>query len=114
MNDDYRKTALDLLMDIMPTIKRLVERISMHDRHLADQVRRAVSRAILGHGEADGNFKGNRRLRLEEAYGSLHETRRALKLAAAWDYVPRREVDPVDAHLDRVGAMTWRRMHPRA
>ena len=108
-----RDTALELLMDAMPAVQRLVERVHGHDKNLADQVRRAASSVVLNLAEADGSRGGTRRARLETAYGSLRETRAGLKLAAAWGYVGGGEAEAVEARLDRVGAMTWRRMHPR-
>ena len=113
MHIHYRDTALELLMDAMPAVKQLVESIHTHDKNLADQVRRAASSVVLNLAEADGSEGGNRRARIRTAYGSLFETRKGLKLAAAWGYVGREEVDAVETMLDRVGAMTWRRLHPR-
>jgi four helix bundle protein len=113
MHSTYRTTALELLMDVMPAVKQLVESIHTHDKNLADQVRRAASSVVLNLAEADGSEGGNRRARVRTAYGSLFETRKGLKLAAAWGYVARSEVDALETLLDRVGAMTWRRLHPR-
>ena len=113
MNHTLHTTALELMMDLMPEVRRLVGAIAVHDRNLADQAKRAATSVISNHAEADGVRKGHRRERIETAQGSLHELRSQLKLAAAWGYVARHEVDRVDAHLDRVAAMTWRRLHPR-
>ncbi|MEZ4335507.1 MAG: four helix bundle protein [Sandaracinaceae bacterium] len=113
MHSTSRKTALELMMDVMPEVRRLVSAIGIHDKNLADEAKRAATSVISNHAEADGVRKGHRRERIETAQGSLHELRSQLKLAAAWGYVARDEVDQVDAHLDRVAAMTWRRLHPR-
>lgn len=100
-------------MDAMPAIKRLVDQIRSHDSNLADQVKRAATSVVLNHAEADGSDQGNRRARIHTAQGSLAETRKGLWVAAAWQYVARADVERIDAHLDRVAAMTWRRLHGR-
>jgi four helix bundle protein len=112
MHTNYRTTALELMMDIMPAIRKLVEQIAKHDRNLADEAKRAATSVISNHAEADGVRAGHRRERIQTAQGSLHELRYQLKLAAAWAYVSRTEVERVDAHLDRVAAITWRRLTP--
>lgn len=99
-------------MDVMPAIRQLVVAIAKHDRNLADEAKRAATSVISNHAEADGVRGGHRRERIQTAQGSLTELRSQLKLAAAWGYVPREQIDQVDAHLDRVAAMTWRRLTP--
>lgn len=112
MHTPYRTTALELMMDVMPAIRALVDTIAKHDRNLADEAKRAATSVVCNHAEADGVRRGHRRERIETAQGSLYELRSQLKLAVAWGYVPRERVDRVDAHLDRVAAMTWRRLRP--
>jgi four helix bundle protein len=113
MRTNHKSTALELMMDVMPSIKRLVDEIRKHDRNLADHIRRASTSVVLNHAEADGVTGGNQRKRVETALGELREARKGLRLAAVWDYVDEREVARVDRELDRVGAMTWRRLHRR-
>ncbi|HJL15747.1 MAG TPA: four helix bundle protein [Sandaracinaceae bacterium LLY-WYZ-13_1] len=113
MHDHYRPTALDLLMDVMPSVKKLFEGIRSHDKNLAAQVRDAAASVILNHAEANGSDAGNARARVYTAYGSLWEVRKGLLLAAAWDYVDADEVRRVEALLDRASAMTYRRLHPK-
>jgi four helix bundle protein len=91
----------------------LVRRIAEHDRHLGDQLKRAAQSMALNLGEAAGSRAGNRRARLESALGSTQEGRVALRIAAAWGYVPAHAANQADAMLDRVAAMTWRWLHPR-
>ena len=112
MHTTSRNTALDLMMDVMPRLRDVLERVAVHDRNLADQARRAATSVISNHAEADGVRKGHRRERIQTAHGSLAELRGQLKLAAAWGYLPLGEVTALDAHLDRVAAMTWRRLVP--
>jgi hypothetical protein len=52
-------------------------------------------------------------MRLETAHGSANEAKVALRVAVAWGYVEQRDVDEIFTIIDRVGAMTWSRMHAR-
>ncbi len=52
-------------------------------------------------------------MRLETALGSVKEASVALRLAVGWGYVGEAEILPLENAIDRVGAMTYRRMHPR-
>lgn len=108
-----KNTALDLTLAIIPKARELVAKIRMTDRYLADQFRRAVTSIALNLGEADGNRDGNRRLRLQTAHGSANEAKVALRIAVAWGYVVQEDVDEIFAIIDRVGAMTWSRLHTR-
>lgn len=108
-----KNTALDLALAIIPSIRVVVAKIRVTDRHLADQLRRAVTSIALNLAEADGNRDGNRRMRLLTAHGSANEAKVALRVAVAWGYVERTEVDEIFAVIDRVGAMTWSRMQTR-
>lgn len=108
-----KNTALELMLAIIPSARVLVAKVRVSDRHLADQLRRAVTSIALNLGEADGNRDGNRRLRLETAHGSANEAKVALRIAVAWGYLAQTEIDEVFAIIDRVGAMTWSRMQAR-
>jgi four helix bundle protein len=101
------------MLDAMPTVQRLVEQIRVHDRNLADQVKRAATSVVLNHAETDGVRGGQRRMRIETAQGSLTETRAGLRVAAVWAYITADDAEQVDAMLDAVAAATYRRLHPR-
>jgi four helix bundle protein len=113
MQDSRPTTALALLLDTVPALGPIVTRLRRHDRHLADQLKRAVTSAALNLAEADGADPGVARARVATALGELRESRAALKLAAAWHYVPHEQLEPLEARLDRVTAMAFRRLHPR-
>jgi four helix bundle protein len=101
------------MFDAMPTVKRLVDQIRVHDRNLADQVKRAATSVVLNHAEADGVRGGQRRMRVETAQGSLAETQAGLRVAGVRLYITERDAEQVDAMLDAVAAATYRRLHPR-
>ena len=112
MRNTRRTYALDITLQTLPALKRVIDRIARDDRHLADQLRRAATSIALNLSEADGNERGHRRNRLQSAMGSLRETRTALQIAVAFGYVSTETVQPIDRQLDQVAAMTWRRLHP--
>jgi four helix bundle protein len=109
----HRLCVLELALAAIDDLGPLVRRIAEQDRSLADQLRRAAQSMALNLGEAAGSRAGNRRARLESALGSTQESRVALRIAAAWGYVPADAANQADAMLDRVAAMTWRWLHPR-
>ena len=105
--------ALELSHSMLEAIAPLVGRIAQHDRSLADQLRRAAQSVTLNLAESTGHRAGNRRLRLESALGSTYETRAAFRVARTWGYVSHDAADPALTLVDRVGAMTYRLLHPR-
>jgi len=46
------------MMDVMPSVKKLVNRIRRHDRNLADQVARAASSVVPCHAEPTAPKEG--------------------------------------------------------
>jgi four helix bundle protein len=101
------------MLQTLPAVRRVIDRIRSYDRNLADQLRRSATSIALNLAEADGNQAGHRRNRLHTAMGSLRETRTALQIGVAFGYVNKEVVDGIDRDLDQVAAMTWRRLHPR-
>ena len=113
MKGTPHRTALELILSAISLVREIVAKVRPHDRHLADQLRRAVTSTALNLAEADGNRDGNRRLRLETAHGSASEAKYALRIAVAWGYVTEHDIDEAFSIIDRVGAMTWRRLQSR-
>ena len=101
-------TALQLTLDCLPELKTVIDAVRRHDRNLADQLKRAATSVALNLAEADGNDRGNARARVQTALGSLKETRVALRIAAAWDYVP--SCQELDSALDRVARLAYGRL----
>lgn len=56
-------------------IQAIAKQVAAHDRHLADQMRRAVASVPLNLAESDGVHAGNRVLRCRTALGSAREVR---------------------------------------
>ena len=96
-----------IALETVTEIASLVGVIRSRDRSLADQLRRAASSIVLNIAEGEYSDPGTARSRFHSAAGSANETRAALRLAAAWGYVNRAHVEPIDAELDRVLRMLW-------
>jgi four helix bundle protein len=64
---------------------------------------------------AEGTYSdaGTARARFHSAAGSANETRSALKVAAAWGYIDRRDADALDDRIDEVLKMLWALTSPR-
>ena len=101
------ETALQLITEIKP----LLASIARHDRNLANQLRRAATSVCLNIAEGEYSDPGTKRARFRSAAGSAGETRSALRVAMAWDYVKgQRVLDALD-QLDRVIATLWKLTH---
>ena len=61
--------------------------------------------------ESTGNSRGNRRLRIETAFGSAQETKAALHIARCWRYVAasvERAVERAFELADDIAKLCWR------
>ena len=110
MHTPSHPTALSLMMSVMPRLRHVLVSVRVHDKNLELQARRAATSVLSNLAEADGVRGGHRRERIQTALGSLCELRAQLKLAVGWGFAPEGEVAGVDRVLDRVGAMSWRRL----
>ncbi|HVJ15082.1 MAG TPA: four helix bundle protein [Polyangiaceae bacterium] len=97
--------------EVIVSLRPLLPRIKRSDRSLADQLLRAANSMVLNIGEAEYSDAGTRRARFFTAAGSTNETRTALKLAAAWGYVPASQVEVPLRRLGEVQAMLWKLSH---
>ncbi|MBN8610105.1 MAG: four helix bundle protein [Deltaproteobacteria bacterium] len=110
MTIERQNSALTLMLQVVARLRPIVRVIEGHDRDLTRQIRRAASSVALNLAEAEGSDRGNRRARLHTALGSAREVRAGIQVAAAWGYLTEADATDIDAALDRVAAMTWRRM----
>ena len=97
----------EISLDMVTSIRPLVEKIARHDASLTDQMRRAASSVVLNIAEGNYSQGKNRNARFHTAAGSANETLAALRLAVAWGYLCDAEVLPTLHLLDRIKAMLW-------
>ena len=97
----------DVALQMIRTLKPLVDQVQRHDRALADQMRRAASSVVLNIAEGARSHGKNEVARFHCAAGSANETRAALKLAVAWQYFDEAQSQAADDQLDRVLALLW-------
>ncbi len=68
-------------------IQKIAKQVAVHDRNLADQMRRAVASVPLNIAESDGVHAGNRVLRRRTALGSAREVSACCDVVEALGYV---------------------------
>jgi four helix bundle protein len=100
--------ALSVAYELVEALATVIPAVRKHDRHLADQLRRAASSVALNLAESTGNRDGNRRLRIETAFGSAQETKAALHIARCWAYVDAAAAQRAFELADRVAQMCWK------
>jgi four helix bundle protein len=100
--------VLELAIRAIEVLRPTVARIRRHDRDLGEQLRTALSSIALNIGEGNQSQGGHRLARFSTAAGSNSESRTALRVAVAWGYVERRDVEAGERLLDSVGAMLYR------
>jgi four helix bundle protein len=103
----------EVAIELISSLKPLVAIIVRHDRSLAEQIKRSGSGVALALGEGAYSRKGNQPARFQEALASAGETRTALRVALAWEYVSEAQIERALVLLDRVIGMCWRLTHPR-
>ena len=92
---------------------RLVANVVPRVRSYADQVVRASGSVALNLAEGHGRLGRDKRYHYAVAYGSAQEASAALRILIAAQTIDLEEAATILNLLDRVGAMTWRLVHPR-
>ena len=100
--------ALDLSLRVVRSLRQPLARIRSRDRKLHDQIRDAASSSPLNLAEGCRRVGKDRTHLWRIAAGSADEVRTALRVAQAWDYLERRELEQSFELLDRLLAMCWR------
>jgi four helix bundle protein len=94
-------------IEMVRTLRPLVERIGRRDSNLGDQLRRAATSVPLNLHEGAYSQGGNVRARFHSALGSAAEVRACLDVAEALGYVEK--IDPaLRDTLDRIVATLHR------
>jgi four helix bundle protein len=107
-----RFEVYEMALQMVHTLRPAVERIRLHDRDLALQLKRAGS-SVPGNIAEGARRAGQDRLHhYRIAAGSAGEVRSHLAVAMAWGDVDRATVTPALALLDSILAILWRLTHP--
>jgi len=105
--------ALHLALELASELRHIIEKISQHDRDLADQLRRAQTSvpSCLSEG---AQRTGKDRLHLcRVSAGSAAEIKTQLRLSVAVGYVEPEQATRARSLADRMVAITWRLTRPR-
>jgi len=105
--------AHTVAVDAAARVIRLVAAVPPRLRELDDQATRAAARVPLSLAEGAGRRGRDREHHWRIAYGSAREAASAVELLVALGAVDAEQGREALAALDRVGAMTWRALHPR-
>src|SRR6187549_2589879 len=96
-------TIYSVTVDMVRSLKPLMETIRKLDPDLEKQLRRAAASVVLNIAEGEGSRGGTARARFETASGSTKEVRACLHTAEALGYVERVDATTMD-RIDRVAA----------
>ena len=110
-----------LVLDLIRTLRPLVERMRVTQPDLAKQLVRAANGVGLNLAEGFGRYGADKRrvyrlasaeakevkAALEIAAAEVHEVRAALEVALAWGLVAAPAIAPAQALADRVGRVTY-------
>jgi four helix bundle protein len=105
--------ALQVSLEVIRSLRPIVETLARRDRDLADQIRRAASSAALNLAEGAKRIGKDQTHHYRIAAGSAAEVRAALLVSAAWGHLDTERHAGLDALLDRQAAILHRIAYPR-
>lgn len=107
-----RFEAFEVALELITALKPLIAKIALHDRDLADQLRRAGSSGPLNINEGSRRVGRDRGHSYRIAAGSAAEVRAGLAVAQAWGYINVQDYQRPYKLADRLLAMLWRLNNP--
>ena len=96
-----------LVLDLIRTLRPLVDDLATRAPDLADQVRRAATSTALNLAEGVRRSGRDKKRAYRIAAAEAHEVRAALDVALAWGFVAAPAIAPAQALADRVGRVTF-------
>jgi four helix bundle protein len=105
--------TFEVAVDLINAIRPLITNIAMHDRDLADQLKRASSSIPLNINEGVYRVGRDRLHSFRIAAGSAGEVEAVIKVALAWGYLDVASCEQSLNLLTRVSAMLWSLTHPK-
>ena len=103
--------ALELSLEVIRSLKDVVEKIRKKNVKLADQIVDSSSSAVANVAEGNGRQGASRRYHFRNAEGSAQETRSHVRVALAWGWIETQDVEGPLALIDRQVAVLWRLTH---
>ena len=100
--------VLEVALELIVVLRPVAIRIRKYDRSLANQLTRAATSIALNIAEGNYSDPGTARARFNSAAGSASETQTALRVALAWGYLQREQVEECFLLLDPILAMLWK------
>ena len=103
-----RFDAFEIAIEMIESLKSVLQKIRSHDRDLFDQMRRAMSSVALNVNEGSRLQGGNATKAFTYAAGSSKEVQACIRVACAFGDVSEDEVRNGLELIDRENAMLWR------
>jgi four helix bundle protein len=103
--------ALELALEVIHSLRRVVEIIRKRSPKIANQIVASASSAAANTAEGNGRHAGNRRYHFQVAAGSAEETPAHLRVALAWDWIAPTDIAKTMTLIDRQLAVLWRLTH---
>ena len=100
--------AFEVALEMVRSVRVVVEVVAVHDASLASQVRRAAQSVPLNLNEGRRRAGKDRLHHWRVAAGSADEVVAGLRVAEASGYVESRTIEDALTFCDRILAMTWR------
>jgi four helix bundle protein len=101
--------AYDVSLDLIRSVRPVVESIAARDKDLANQLQRAATSVCLNLAEGSRRSKGDQRRFYGYANGSAMEVRAAIEAAEAWGWIG--DVERPRQLLDRLLGLLWGLTH---
>ena len=105
--------TLNVSIEVIKELRKIVAGLQRRDQDLADQIRRAASSAALNVAEGSKRSGKDAAHFYRIAAGSYAETRAALEIARGWGHLDAMDLAPVAELLDRQAALMYRLNHRR-
>ena len=97
--------AYQVSLDLIRSVRPIVEVLAARDKDLADQLQRAATSVCLNVAEGSRRIKGDQRRFYTYANGSAMEVRAAIEAAEAWGWIANPEA--TCKLLDRLLGLLW-------
>jgi four helix bundle protein len=106
-----RFVALEVALDVIRGLRRVVAIVRRHDRRLGEQIVSAASSVAANLAEGNRRTGKDRVHFFHVAAGSADETRTHLRVALAWGWVRDEDIEASLSLLDRQLRLIWGLTH---